>query len=647
MTELFPGQGPGAAAPAEPARPDGLPGAADADGWHRLHPLSPLLRGGLAFVVIIGVIIANARDWLVKIFVSDRFGPGPGESDGGDPLGWIVERGWVLPASGIALAVIFLIVLFSWIAWRFHTYRITGEAVEARWGVLFRQHRRAPLERIQSVNLQRSLLARAVGLTKIDIVTAGQGGKVELSYLGHRDAKAVREQILGVAALKRAGGTAAELAAAIQGGAPTDLAGIAYTEPSDAITERARDFVDSDIESASAADGTLVRVPVGRLVGSILLSWESITVLVLLLLVVVGGLAGALSALAESGPEVLRVGSAVLLGMMVSIVPLLLVFAGIMIGQFNKGFNFAISRGRDAVRIGAGLTSTTTESIPFGRIHAIEARQPLLWRPFGWWKIRVTTAGHSAAQAGQNNVQNVVLPVGRQEDVLRVIDALLPGVGDEESEIVSLRDGLDGPAADYLGAGPRAGWVLWWGRRRAGIRIADAELPSATLRVRRGFLTRSLSIMPIVRAQSVQLRRPLVHRMIGLASLQAHTVLGPVRMEMRGIELAAARSAFEELARTVLRVQREDANVRAGAGDSDPAVPGTASSDTAEPAAGAGVSPDAGAPESAVPIVPPVASIPPVPPVPSVPPVPPVPPAPSAPSAPPAAPRHGETGEAR
>jgi putative membrane protein len=151
-----------------------------------------------------------------------------------------------------------------------------------------------------------------------------------------------------------------------------------------------------------------------------------------------------------------------------------------------------------------------------------------------------------------------------ESDVLRVFETLLPGLGDDEHEIAGLRDGLSGAASGYLGAGPRAGWVLWWGRRRAGVDIADAETQNATLRVRRGALTRSLSIMPIVRAQSVQLRRPLAHRFLGLASLQAHTVLGPVRMEMRGIELGAAQRLFDELVSVVLRVQGADAR---GIGD--------------------------------------------------------------------------------
>ena len=81
--------------------------------------------------------------------------------------------------------------------------------------MLFRQHRRAPLERIQSVNLQRSLLARLLGLTQVDVQTAGQGGKVALQYLGHREAKEVREQILLAARASKMGGALPAQAASV------------------------------------------------------------------------------------------------------------------------------------------------------------------------------------------------------------------------------------------------------------------------------------------------------------------------------------------------------------------------------------------------------------------------------------------------
>ena len=539
-----------------------------------MHPLSPLLRGGLALLVIAGIVIANFRDRLVELFFAGDLLDSEAASsavDEADLITFIMERGLLVVVLGGALVLILLIVGISWLMWRFATYRITDEAVETRSGIVFRNHRRAPLERIQSVNLQRPMLARALGLTKIQIVTAGQGGTVELAYLGHQDAKTVREQILRRAAEKRNGpGAGAAPLAEIQGGAAVGLDD-AVLQAADGLVGRAQDFIDTDVDAEALASQSLVKVPVGRLLGSIALSWEAVSLVLVVLAVVIGG--------AILSPYLIF-----------GIIPMIIVMAGVMLGQFNKGFNFTLSRGRDTVRTGAGLTSTMTETIPFGRIHAIEARQPLFWRPLGWWKVRITTAGHSIAQGGQNSSQNVVLPVGVEADVLRVLDTLLPGIGDDEAEIAALRDGLSGPAHGYLGAGPRAGWVLWWGRARAGIAIEGLGSEDATLRIRRGVLTRSLSIMPIVRAQSVQLRRPLVHRALDLASIQAHTVLGPVRMEVRGLGLGDAQRTFDALAAAVLRIQGAEAQriARAhaeGREPEPPVPPGPSGTSPSEPAA--------------------------------------------------------------
>ncbi|GAA1629674.1 PH domain-containing protein [Leucobacter chromiireducens] len=559
-----------------PAASAALPGTPDAEGWRRMHPLSPLLRGGLALLVIAGIVIANFRDRLVELFFAGDLLDSEAASsavDEADLITFIMERGLLVVVLGGALVLILLIVGISWLMWRFATYRITDEAVETRSGIVFRNHRRAPLERIQSVNLQRPMLARALGLTKIQIVTAGQGGTVELAYLGHQDAKTVREQILRRAAEKRNGpGAGVAPLAEIQGGAAVGLDG-AVLQAADGLVGRAQDFIDTDVDAEALASQSLVKVPVGRLLGSIALSWEAVSLVLVVLAVVIGG--------AILSPYLIF-----------GIIPMIIVMAGVMLGQFNKGFNFTLSRGRDTVRTGAGLTSTMTETIPFGRIHAIEARQPLFWRPLGWWKVRITTAGHSIAQGGQNSSQNVVLPVGVEADVLRVLDTLLPGIGDDEAEIAALRDGLSGPAHGYLGAGPRAGWVLWWGRARAGIAIEGLGSEDATLRIRRGVLTRSLSIMPIVRAQSVQLRRPLVHRALDLASIQAHTVLGPVRMEVRGLGLGDAQRTFDALAAAVLRIQGAEAQriARAhaeGREPEPPVPPGPSGTSPSEPAAAA------------------------------------------------------------
>lgn len=552
-------------APVEPVEPVELE-------WRRLHPLSPLLRGGLFLLVVAGIVIANLRDRLFELFFAREFVDAMGPNEG-DLIDFLIGEHLLVWALVAVLVAIAAIIGFSWLSWRFSTFRITSEAVESRRGVLFRQHRRAPLERIQSVNLQRSLLARVLGLTQVDVQTAGQGGKVALQYLGHRDAKQVREQILLAVGANRAriGGGAANAAGvsgpsnAVPGAAAgpghdhdpagrpgatplaVDFSGVAYSETPGLIDERLRDLTDFDIDPSARQTGMLIKVPLGRLLGSILLSSETMTVVLIAIAIGVSSI--------WLSPFVLA-----------SALPLALVLIGLLFNQFNKGFNFVLSRAADGVRVGAGLTATTTETIPFGRVHAVEAMQPLGWRPFGWWKVRITTAGHSVSQAGQNKLQNTVLPVGELDDVLRVFETLLHnGEPGAEDRAAALQQALVGPGDGFLRAGPRAGVVLWFGARRAGLRVEDLVGEHSSLRIRRGWLTRSLAVMPILRAQSVQLSRPPVHRALGLATLQAHTVLGPVRMQMRGIALDEAREAFDVLAGTVVRVQGAEASSRAGA----------------------------------------------------------------------------------
>ena len=562
-------------------------------GWRRLHPLSPILRGGIAVIVIAGIIIANLRDRLIELFVADPFVDESGDVI--DLFEYLAAEGLVVLALLGVLAVIALIIFFSWLSWRFRTFRISGEAVEERSGIVFRQHRRAPLERIQSVNLQRPLLARALGLTQVDVQTAGQGGKVSLRYLSHGQAKEVREQILRARAVSRV--EAGEVAAPpvpgvppvsqvpgaspvsqMPGGADAPATTAEPAAPTAAaahgsglaaeLDRRAEDFVDLDIDAEAMLTGSLVRVPAGRLIGSILLGWEVLVPLLLLIGSIVAGV----------GWRSYAFGVAL---------PLVLVIGGIAFSQFNRGWGFTLSRGSDAVRIGAGLTATRTDTVPLGRVHAVEVRQPLLWRPFGWWQVRMTTAGLTAANAGQSAAANTVLPVGLEDDIVRVIESLLPGTiavpaapadvtadapadapadatadtptepsTDAPSE-ADLRDALTGAGSGFVPAGQRAGWVLWFARRRTGLRIAG-EGQSTALWLRRGAMTRSLSLIPIVRVQSVLLRRPPVHRLLGLAAIQTHTVLGMVHTEVRGLAFERARDVFSSVAETVVRVQTAD-----------------------------------------------------------------------------------------
>jgi len=67
--------------------------------WHRLHPATPFLRGGLTLVAIVGIVVVNLRDILIDQF----FGR---SDDDGDPLLWVTENGY----AGLALVAVLVFI---------------------------------------------------------------------------------------------------------------------------------------------------------------------------------------------------------------------------------------------------------------------------------------------------------------------------------------------------------------------------------------------------------------------------------------------------------------------------------------------------------------------------------------------------------
>ena len=136
--------------------------------WSRLHPLTPLLRGGRFLFAVLAVVGQQGlRSASVPVLL----------------LGLLA----VLPV-GLAVGVV---------AWRTTRYRLTATELQVDSGVLRKRSRRVPLARLQSVDIVRSLAARTFGLAELRLEVAG-GGKTEapLAYLSEGDAHHVRTRLL-------------------------------------------------------------------------------------------------------------------------------------------------------------------------------------------------------------------------------------------------------------------------------------------------------------------------------------------------------------------------------------------------------------------------------------------------------------------
>ena len=494
--------------------------------WHRLHPATPLLRGGIFMVAVLGFVIANLRERLIDLFLGE-------ENYGGDPIDEIYQRGGTGWALLIISGVLLVIIVAFYLSWRMHTFRINGEVVEVRSGLVFRSNRKARLDRVQGVNLARPLIPRLFGAARLDIAVAGQDGNVQLSYLGSKLADDLRRDILHLASgLRQA---SAPVAAAPLTAVPGDEAAptligppAAHSALGDFSAARYNEFGPPELDPNAAPPESVVRIPPGRLIGSVVLS--GFTVFLLL-----AGIGLIVSVVAGSSGWVF-----------VAVLPGLIGSVGYYFSRITKQLRFTIAGTADGVRVGFGLLSTSSQTLPPGRIHAIKVSQPILWRHFGWWQIHINTAGHAAGASASNATSTVLLPVGTLADVEKVLELALPGfTTDTHGTLVEngMRGGrkADAGVADfYSNAPPRAVWLRpfsWW---RTGWAVSG----NVAL-IRRGVLSRDLILVPLARMQGVSVRQGPIQRRLRLASADLLAVAGPVTASLSVIDVDEALVLFQ------------------------------------------------------------------------------------------------------
>jgi putative membrane protein len=548
VSELHP-----AAQPGEPGTPparSSRPAAPDlSDGeWHRLHPLTPLLRGGLFLIVVIGIVIANLRDRLVFLFLpwldeDIDIDVEVQEWRGGDPIDFIIANNLYLVAGLALLGILLVLIGLFYLSWRFHTFRITGDDVEVRSGVLFRTHRRAPLDRVPGVNLTRPMLARLVGMAKLEVVGAGLDSNVKLEHLSTSNAEAVRADILRLASGRRLAGARADAGTAgVQDGAVSTRRSAAASVVSAGING-----LIAGAEEPVNEPESVVHIPVGRLIASRLLSTSTLWLIAIIIAIIVGSIAGT--------PWVLF-----------SLVPALIGFGAYWVRTITRSLRYSIAPTPSGVRITFGLFTTITEILPPGRVHAVEVAQSILWRPAGWWEITVNRLSGRGLADGANDQFATALPVGTRDDVERVLRLLMPDLPESEWPLV-FAHGLLGPTPDdpYTNTPRRARILRLLSWKRNGFLL----LPDALL-MRRGAIWRSLAIFPLARLQSIGIEQGPVDRSLSVASIRAHTIAGRVNGRLAILDRDAALGAFEGVeAAAIAAAARDHSHRWAGEGVAD------------------------------------------------------------------------------
>lgn len=519
--------------PSEPATPPTTQrrGSLDArDGqWHRMHPLTPLLQGGLVLLVVFGYLIANFRDRVIDFFIPDDYSGYSGE---GDPVDWVFANNLVFVAL---LAVIVIVAIFIggfYLSWRFHMFRITDTAVEVKQGILSRKQRRAPLDRVQGVNLTRPFIARLIGLAKLEVVGAGADANVKLEYLSTANAEQVRADILRLASGLRARRVAAAEGRPVGEGQPVHRMAQTVT---DGLTGMMLGAEEPVVEPAS-----VVNIPIPRMLLSHILSPGTVILVLYGVVVVIASIFGHWT-------------------LLFGLVPAIIAFGAYWISSLMKVLRYSIAPTPDGVRVTFGLTTTITEILPPGRIHAIEISQSLLWRPMGWWRVRINRmSGRSASQQSQADPFATLLPVGTAEDVARVLGLVFPTLTPAQSEFI-FRHGMLGPQPnDPFTNTPKRRWfVRPFSWKRNGFLLAPGYLF-----LRRGVIWRQLAMFPLARAQGITVRQGPLYRAMDLGGLQVNTVPGVVSTFLYAVDRTALMRLFNDAAAGAIIASREDTSHR-------------------------------------------------------------------------------------
>jgi putative membrane protein len=210
----------------------------------------------------------------------------------------------------------------------------------------------------------------------------------------------------------------------------------------------------------------------------------------------------------------------------------------------------------------------------------VSVSQPLLWRPFGWWDIRINRATRAGNGATTNQqVSSIVLPVGDADDVRQVLEIILPGlvgvavVGPDASrdrmregsaEAVSVVDEsltTSGDRGGFVHSPPRGAWLRPLSSRRNGYRF----VPGAVL-LRLGAVWRSLVVVPLPRVQSVRVAQGPLERALRLAEVHVHTVQGPVTARVGALDAHDAMRLWSEVAHRAVEAAAADTSHRWRAG---------------------------------------------------------------------------------
>jgi putative membrane protein len=424
----------------------------DEQRFRRLSPLTPVARAPIVLLAVVGT------SW--QQLISQGIGA------------FSAVLGALLVAGGV----------YGVASWVRTKYWIDGEELRIDTGVVVRQSRRIRIDRLQGIDIVQPLVARLMGLAELRFdVASGSDREGSLAFLPHGEALELRTSLL---------------------------------ERRDDLRDRRSTVlepggVDDRPPRAPAPEARLATLRLGPLLGSLLLSTETLLML----------LSGAALAV-----TFVLTGAFLLAG---GLAPALIGLALALGRKLTSYYGFTLSDSPAGLHVRRGLTSLSSQTIARARVQGLVVTEPLLWRPFGWARLDVSVAGYqSTSDPDLVQASSTLMPVAPRPEIDELVRHVL---GREVGGVP-----LTAPPRRARWLAPLTAWTMAVGQ--------DAEL----LVSRRGFWHRRLDLVPQARVQSVRLAQGPLQRRLRLADVHVDSPPGPVRLVAEARDEVEARALLAE-----------------------------------------------------------------------------------------------------
>lgn len=391
------------------------------------------------------------------------------------------------------------------------TYRLDEADLVIRDGIVSRNERHIPVERIQDLQIEQNVFQRALGVAVVRVQTAGGGNEPEAKLA-----------VLGLDEVER-------LRAALAIRAPRAPLAAAEELPREVIRRLdVRQIVLAGLTSKILA-------PLLAFLGSIIAFADDL---------VPGDIYSLVATrVYEEGRRVVagETELAFLAGVAALAAAFLLGLVASAVWHVALFYDFTLSRVGEKIERTYGLLTRRTSSLPRRRIQVLEIEQSLLRRLAGLASIRADVAG-SAGEEGEKGGRDVVLPVVGAREAEGVLPHLFPDFDEEPPEWQSVsrrairRGTSKGLLACLLLTVPEllrvgAPWGLWplalaplaYLASVLSYRNLGYALGERFLRTRRGWIGHSMHVVPIRNVQAVVVRQTPFDRRLGLATVAVDT----------------------------------------------------------------------------------------------------------------------------